>query len=132
MSHFLLLDALFKSRSNKIAIYIIIISFITTLVYSITNYYTKSYANINNLAKLNGPNKWLIYECKNDCGSWADRLKGIMSVYALSLMTKRHFLIDITTLCNFSKLFVPNLIDWSMPFFAHKKIFESQILAHDF
>ena len=57
-------------------------------------------------------NKYLIYECKFHCGGWADRLKGIMSVYALSLLTNRHFIIDIRTPCNFSKLFMPNKIDW--------------------
>ena len=35
-----------------------------------------------------------------------------MSVYALSLLTNRQFLIDIKTPCNFNKLFLPNKIDW--------------------
>ena len=58
--------------------------------------------------------KWLIYDCKFNFGGWADRIKGNMSVYALSIMTRRQFLIDIELSCNFSQLFVPNEIDWSM------------------
>jgi hypothetical protein len=92
---------------------------IITLTISLTIifiYYIFYYDQIKNLAKLNDPNKWLIYECSSKfvCGGWADRLKGIMSVYALSLMTNRHFLINITSPCNFSKLFLPNLINWSL------------------
>jgi hypothetical protein len=104
-----------KKWLYKFFIFLIVTTLVISTCFYIGKTYFNQYANIDNLAKLNGPNKWLIYECKNHCGGWADRLKGIMSVYALSLMTKRHFLIDITTPCNFSKLFVPNLIDWSMP-----------------
>ena len=56
--------------------------------------------------------QYLVYECKFHCGGWADRLKGIMSVYALSLLTNRRFLIDIRTPCNFSQLFMPNTVEW--------------------
>jgi hypothetical protein len=56
--------------------------------------------------------KYLVYECKYHCGGWADRLKGIMSVYTLSLLTNRSFLIDMRTPCNFTRLFMPNTIDW--------------------
>ena len=58
--------------------------------------------------------KYLVYECKKlkSCGGWADRLKGIMSVYALSLLVDRRFLIDIRSPCNFSQLFSPNQVDW--------------------
>jgi len=66
------------------------------------------------LPVISNETKWLIYDCKFNCAGWADRLKGIMSVYALSIMTRRQFLIDIEIPCNFSQLFVPNKIDWSM------------------
>jgi hypothetical protein len=58
--------------------------------------------------------KYLVYECKYLCGGWADRLKGIMSVYALSLLVDRRFLIDIRSPCNFSQLFMPNKVDWRL------------------
>ena len=99
---------------RKFVIFLIVITVISSSCVFISKTFFAQYANIDNLAKLNDPNKWLIYECKNHCGGWADRLKGIMSVYALSLLTQRHFLIDITTPCNFSQLFVPNLVDWSI------------------
>lgn len=59
--------------------------------------------------------RYLVYECKFRCGGWADRLKGIMSVYALSLLTNSRFIIDIRTPCNFSRLFESNEIEWRAP-----------------
>ena len=56
--------------------------------------------------------KYLVYECQSSCGGWADRLKGIISVFALSLLTNRQFIINITNPCNFSQLFVPNEVNW--------------------
>ena len=35
-----------------------------------------------------------------------------MTAYALSLLTNRQFLINITVPCNFSKLFIPNKVNW--------------------
>jgi hypothetical protein len=72
----------------------------------------KSITSTSRFLKISKLNKYIIYECKFHCGGWADRLKGIMSLYALSLLTNRHFLIDIRTPCNFSNLFMPNKIDW--------------------
>jgi hypothetical protein len=53
-----------------------------------------------NLRKNNFPEnefdkKYVVYECTNEniCGGWGDRLKGIMSAYAISLLTDRYFLI---------------------------------------
>ena len=93
-------------------------TFLLICLYFILNksFLAKSYNRNNNknktITSIIIPNKYLIYECKFHCGGWADRLKGIMSVYALSLLTNRHFLIDIRTPCNFSHLFMPNQIDW--------------------
>jgi hypothetical protein len=70
--------------------------------------------NDNNIKKFNNVNSslYLVYECKFFCGGWADRLKGIMSVYMLSLLTNRPFLIDMRTPCNLNKLIRPNNVDW--------------------
>ena len=95
--------------------------FLTMALHKMFTYlYESKYTNINNLNQLNNDyennqTKWLIYECNEpECGGWADRLKGIMSIYALSLMTRRQFLIDMQSPCNFSQLFLPNEIDWSI------------------
>ena len=38
-----------------------------------------------------------------------------MSVYALSRLTNRRFLIDLNNPCNFSQLFSPNDVNWQLP-----------------
>ncbi|RNA28787.1 hypothetical protein BpHYR1_007328 [Brachionus plicatilis] len=46
------------------------------------------------------------------CGGWADRLKGILSTYAFSLIMNRHFLIRINQGCDLIKILHPNKINW--------------------
>ena len=38
--------------------------------------------------------------------------KGIMSLYALSLLTKRKFLINMNNPCDFDEIFLPNQVNW--------------------
>ncbi len=48
--------------------------------------------------KLNNNNRYIVYECIEGmglCGGWGDRLKGIYSAYAWSLLSKRKFYINI-------------------------------------
>jgi len=54
--------------------------------------------------------KYVIYECTDEdlCGGWADRLKGIMSAYAISLLTDRYFLIYNIKSCLLSDYFESN------------------------
>ena len=55
----------------------------------------------------------MVYECaRPSCGGWADRLRGIMSVYAWSILTNRQFVINMTFPCQLSHMLVPNKIDW--------------------
>ena len=56
-------------------------------------------------------NKFLVFSC-NNCGGWADRLKGLLSSYALALLLNRTFIIDIHQPCRISKLIDPNMVDW--------------------
>ena len=59
--------------------------------------------------------KYVMYECTNSlCGGWGDRLKGIMSAYAWSLLTNRIFLINITNPCLLTTFFEPNEIQWNL------------------
>ena len=61
-------------------------------------------------------NRFVVYECTNKhlCGGWADRLKGIMSSYAWSLITNRKFLIRHTRPCLLTNMLIPNEIDWDI------------------
>jgi len=54
--------------------------------------------------------KYVVYECTKErlCGGWADRLKGIMSAYAVSLLTDRYFLIYHDRPCLLSNFFEKN------------------------
>jgi hypothetical protein len=54
------------------------------------------------------------YSCLKHCGGFADRLKGIMSAYAWSLITNRSFLIEMPWPCPFESMYDPNEVDWSV------------------
>jgi hypothetical protein len=58
-------------------------------------------------------NKTMIYSCRSFCGGWGDRLRGILSVYILSLLTNRHFMIDMNYPCEISKVLIPNFVNWT-------------------
>ncbi|CAF1406700.1 unnamed protein product [Adineta steineri] len=45
----------------------------------------------------------MIYSCQSFCGGWGDRLRGILSVYNLALLTNRHFMIDMNYPCEILK-----------------------------
>ena len=60
-------------------------------------------------------NKYVQYVCTSTnhvCGGWADRLKGILASYALSLILDRKFLIKITQPCHIESILEPNKVDW--------------------
>lgn len=65
--------------------------------------------------KLNIEDNFIQYECnENDiCGGWADRLKGIMSTFAFSLITKRKFLIKMNKNCDLKNVLEPNEVNWN-------------------
>ena len=55
--------------------------------------------------------KYVVYECtkKKLCGGWGDRLKGIMSAYAISLLTDRYLLIYHAKPCLLYHFFEPSI-----------------------
>ena len=55
--------------------------------------------------------KYVVYECTNEilCGGWGDRLKGIMSAYAISLLTDRYLLIYHVKPCLLNQFFEPSI-----------------------
>ena len=61
--------------------------------------------------------RYIRYEClasTQGCGGWGDRLKGILSVYALSKIMNRSFLMHVTHPCSISSLLRPNKIKWDL------------------
>ena len=79
-----------------------------------TNFIPSSKNNIEGYLSTIHPNKFIIFECKQNCGGLADRLKGIMTSYAISLLAQRQLIINIEQPCNFTQLFVPNQVNWLM------------------
>lgn len=59
--------------------------------------------------------KYVLYSCDGFCGGWGDRLKGILSAYAWSLLTERQFRIHVTQPCNLEAMLKPNKIYWNAP-----------------
>jgi len=72
--------------------------------------------NNNNENKIKNE-KYVVLECIEDkvwlCGGWADRLKGIMSAYAWSLISGRKLIIHITKPCQLTYFYIPNEIEWN-------------------
>lgn len=57
--------------------------------------------------------KFMIYECSSQCGGWGDRIRGIISSYAWSLISDRVFVINIPYPCDIQNLVVPNKVLWN-------------------
>lgn len=91
----------------------IILIFSVLIIYY---YYYGTFISTNKqkLVKSNKKVKYLIYECVNKhCSGWADRIKGILTSYALSLIMDRKFLIRMTKPCQLEDYLIPNELDWS-------------------
>jgi hypothetical protein len=61
-------------------------------------------------------NTTLIYKCESYCGGFGDRLRGIISSYFLSLLSNRHFIIDMPFPCPITNFLQPNLYNWNISF----------------
>lgn len=68
----------------------------------------KTFPNYQNETKI------LAYRCLSKCGGWADRLKGIMQVYMLSLLSRRRFAIVMTEPSDLQHFLKPSLLDWRL------------------
>jgi len=75
---------------------------------------------LNKSSNINIKKKYVILECIEDngwlCGGWADRLKGIMSAYAWSLIADRQLIIHINKPCQLTYFYQPNQIDWNQDY----------------
>lgn len=72
-----------------------------------------SLVNLSALQTMSLSNKTMIYSCRSFCGGWGDRLRGILSVYVLALLTDRRFLIDMTYPCDLLQVVQPNAVNWT-------------------
>jgi hypothetical protein len=70
--------------------------------------------------------KYVQYSCPEVCGGFADRLKGILSSYAWSLITNRSFLIDMRFPCPIEELYDINEINWKRGPVKTKKLVETK------
>lgn len=68
----------------------------------------KTFPDYQNTSKI------LAYRCRIRCGGWADRLKGIVEVYMLSLLAKRRFAILMKEPSDLENFLTPNILDWRL------------------
>ncbi|CAF2736802.1 unnamed protein product [Rotaria sp. Silwood2] len=54
----------------------------------------------------------ITYLCREWCGGWGDRLRGITSTFILAILSRRRFYIDMPYPCELTKFLKPNLYDW--------------------
>ena len=61
--------------------------------------------------------KMMIYTCAEwrSCGGLGDRLRGLYSVYILSVFLNRTFGIEIKRPCSIENFIQPNVLDWRVP-----------------
>jgi hypothetical protein len=75
----------------------------------------QKYAGIINLSSFDQPqsDKTMTYSCEKRCNGWGDRIRGMMSVYILALLTRRRFMIDMENPCRLSQFLRPNIVNWT-------------------
>ena len=111
---------------------LLVLSILLTLIY-----YKYSLKNdYNNHVKINTikGKQYLVFTCNviGLCGGVADRLKGIMSVYALSLLTDRQLIINMTYPCTLENYLIPNEVEWTQHVPNGLKMIEWNILDSNF
>ncbi|XP_021343206.1 uncharacterized protein LOC110443352 isoform X2 [Mizuhopecten yessoensis] len=59
---------------------------------------------------------YIVYYCDvehpGSCGGWSDRMSGMFSVYVISVILRKHFLIKYTRSGDLTDFLVPNSFDW--------------------
>ena len=58
--------------------------------------------------------KYLIHTCINHCGGFADRMRGIVALYLLSIKHERKFGIYHPQPCHLRKMLVPSEYNWTI------------------
>ncbi|KAK7103071.1 uncharacterized protein [Littorina saxatilis] len=67
-----------------------------------------------NAARIKRHRRAILYSCNKItiCGGWADRQKGVVSAYVLSVLLDRDFKLDMPRPCDVSVFLEPNKVDW--------------------
>ena len=109
------------SRIRKLIIIVILVYCVYSFIHSTFPFlfdenYSPAYSKFIPVSKVKyeGP-KYIQFVCDQPskvCGGWADRLKGVFSTYALSMILNRTFLMKITQPCHLNTIIRPNLVDW--------------------
>lgn len=93
-----------------------LIFFFTIFIYSVYMFYCSNNVEYDLNFKSNSINntKYLIYSCDSTCSGYADRVKGMLTAYAISLLTNRKFIIQnkMTRNCLLETFQLPNEINW--------------------
>lgn len=65
---------------------------------------------------IGGSERFMIYACSGPglCGGWGDRLRGLYSVYLLSVLQNRSFGIEMNRPCPIEKFIRPAVLDWTI------------------
>ncbi|RNA33250.1 hypothetical protein BpHYR1_050390 [Brachionus plicatilis] len=72
--------------------------------------------------------RYIMYDCKEySCSGFGDQLKGLMSTYALSLLTERKLIIRMTSKCDINRILKPNKIDWDFKQIENKKLSKKRV-----
>lgn len=73
------------------------------------DYFAKHFPKVQN-------DKFMIYKCSGGglCGGWGDRLRGLYSVYLLSLLQNRTFGLDMKKPCSIEKFIQPAVLNWTV------------------
>jgi len=100
----LLLIVNYSTEISKLNRYL---AFLQNSTYSSTTRISRKIYSSRNESDKN----YVVYECTNEilCGGWGDRLKGIMSAYAISLLTDRYLLIYHVKPCLLDHFFEPSI-----------------------
>ena len=70
------------------------------------NFYLKGVSNSK---------KYILIECQGaSCPGWTNRLTGIMTAYAVSLLTNRSLVIKFDRPCSLTNYLIPNEINWNI------------------
>ena len=76
---------------------------------AVVDYFSKQFPIIES-------ERFMIYTCSGSglCGGWGDRLRGLYSVYLLSILQNRSFGIEMNRPCPIEKFIRPAVLNWTI------------------
>ncbi|XP_070193791.1 uncharacterized protein [Littorina saxatilis] len=75
----------------------------------------RSNASVDNAGESRQKRRTILYACRiAECGGWADRQKGVVSAYVLSVLLDRDFKLDMPRPCDVSVFMLPDQVNWTL------------------